>query len=152
MYRRAVDRLPEMSVIVYSRSPSEDERAIYVPIEPTDPFTEAMRTALEIGAEIVFLEPDTARPPSYPRRLPRYLRRAAHGHQPYVDAYRVYPQPRTEEIDEHAAGDGLEAARRRSRAQASSSSSRSTCSTHCSTRWRFRRTHPRRAALHPTSN
>ena len=32
----------------------DEERAIYVPVEPTDPFTEAIRTAQEIGAEVLF--------------------------------------------------------------------------------------------------
>ena len=44
-----------------SRSEDDDERAIYVPVEPCDPFTEAVRTADEIGAEVIFLEPDSAR-------------------------------------------------------------------------------------------
>ena len=49
------------------RSPSSSTRArredqlIYVPVEPADPFTEAVRTAREIGAEVVFIEPDLRR-------------------------------------------------------------------------------------------
>src|SRR3954466_11879217 len=68
-YRGALLRLPEMSVILYMAegerrnlgrpqtdkdSDDEGERAVYVPIEPADPFVEAMRTAQEIGAQIVF--------------------------------------------------------------------------------------------------
>src|SRR5262245_4154194 len=45
-YRRALARLPEMSVLLYTDE-SEDERAVYVPVEPADPFTEALRTADE---------------------------------------------------------------------------------------------------------
>jgi len=61
-YRRALDRLPEMSVILCTPSTAEsddDDRPVYVPVEPADPFTEALRTAGEIGAQIIFLEPDT---------------------------------------------------------------------------------------------
>src|ERR1017187_2237025 len=49
-YVRAVARLPEISVIVYpdeTAAQENAERAIYVPVEPADPFVEAIRTALE---------------------------------------------------------------------------------------------------------
>src|ERR1700731_753257 len=51
-YLQALARLPEMSVILYP-DPQDEERAIYVPVEPCDPFTEAVRSALEIDAEVV---------------------------------------------------------------------------------------------------
>src|SRR5438270_2656312 len=66
---RAVERLPEMSVIVYP-DPADDDRAIYIPVEPADPFTEAVRTALEIESDVLFIEPDHVERPhvsdSYP--------------------------------------------------------------------------------------
>src|SRR5690349_22390850 len=47
-YTRALHRLPEMSVILCtsssslsSESDSDDDRPVYVPVEPADPFTEA---------------------------------------------------------------------------------------------------------------
>src|SRR5262245_52380311 len=43
----AIDRLPELSVILY---PTGDDETMYVPVEITDPFVEAIRTAQEIGA------------------------------------------------------------------------------------------------------
>jgi len=53
-----------MSVLLYA-DPNNDDRAIYVPVEPCDPFTEAVRTALEIDSQVVFIEPDFgARPAS----------------------------------------------------------------------------------------
>src|SRR5437773_9982197 len=55
-YLQAVERLPEMSVLLYPGGEEEDQ-AIYVPIEPADPFTEAIRTAMEIGAELLFADP-----------------------------------------------------------------------------------------------
>ena len=45
-----------MSVIVIPDPEDEEERATYIPIEPADPFIEALRLAAEIGAEVVFLE------------------------------------------------------------------------------------------------
>ncbi len=78
--------------------------AIYVPVEPCDPFTEAVRTALEIDAEVIFIEPDSGDRPHLPDTYPdpysiRYI-----GLNRYIDAYRVYPQPRNEETAAHAAG------------------------------------------------
>jgi len=58
VYLQTLARLPEMTVILYP-DPKDDERAIYVPVEPCDPFTEAVRTALEIDAEVIFIEPDS---------------------------------------------------------------------------------------------
>src|SRR6185369_3634563 len=60
---RAVSRLPEISVIVYPDESAGEDQAIYVPIEPSDPFTEAIRTGLETGAEIVFVDPDAGHRP-----------------------------------------------------------------------------------------
>jgi len=57
-YAKALERLPCMSVILIPEANGEeDERVTYIPIEPGDPFVEALRTAREIEAEIVFLEP-----------------------------------------------------------------------------------------------
>src|SRR5689334_13720115 len=68
-YLQALARLPEISVIVYP-DPKDDERGIYVPVEPSDPFTEAVRTGLEIDAEVVFLEPDVTDRPHLPDAYP----------------------------------------------------------------------------------
>src|SRR4051794_7861296 len=58
-----VARLPEMSLIFYPDETAGDDQAIYVPIEPADPFTEAIRSGLEVGAEIVFADPDAGERP-----------------------------------------------------------------------------------------
>jgi hypothetical protein len=102
-YLQALARLPEMSVILYP-DPQDDERAIYVPVEPCDPFTEAVRTGLEVDAEVIFIEPDSGDRPHLPDAYPdpysiRYI-----GLQKYIEAYRVYPQERNEEITAHASG------------------------------------------------
>lgn len=59
---RAVKRLPEISILVHEDENSTG-RGVYLPIEPADPFIEAVRTGIQIGAEIVFLEPDVIERP-----------------------------------------------------------------------------------------
>ena len=106
-YVRAVARLPEISVIV---SPDETaaqenaERAIYVPVEPADPFVEAIRTALETGADVVFADPDSGERPHLKDAYPDPYSIRHIGYEKYVEAYRVYPQERSDEIARHAGG------------------------------------------------
>jgi hypothetical protein len=101
-YLEAAARLPEISAIVYE-DPARDGEGIYLMVEPCDPFLEAVRTGLELGAGIEFIEPDSAERPhlrgDYPD--PYAIRRI--GAAKYVEAYRVYAQPRTAEIQAHAA-------------------------------------------------
>ena len=100
-YARALARLPEISVILYTDE-SDDDRAVYVPVEPADPFTEALRTAEEIGASVIFLEPDSAERPHLPDIYPDTYSIARIGLDRYIEAYRVWPQTRSEEITAHA--------------------------------------------------
>ena len=100
-YRKAVRRLPEMSVLVYEEGKDED-RAVYVPVEPADPFTEAIRSGLEADAEILFIEPDVIDRPHVPDNYPDPYSIRRIGLDKYVEAYRVHPAARTEEIAEHA--------------------------------------------------
>jgi hypothetical protein len=100
-YQRALARLPEMSVILY-HDEDGDDRAIYVPVEPCDPFVEALRTAEEIGAQVIFLEPNSAERPHLPDTYPDTYSTRGIGLDPYIEAYRVYPQMRTEEVTAHA--------------------------------------------------
>ncbi|MBL8211635.1 MAG: hypothetical protein JNK87_13020, partial [Bryobacterales bacterium] len=67
--RQALRRLPELSVLLCSPKSDEDD-AIYYPVEPTDPFIEAIRTAQEIGAHLLFLEPDQHNRPHIPGNYP----------------------------------------------------------------------------------
>jgi hypothetical protein len=97
---RAVERLPQMSLIFYP----EDDEATYVLVEPADPFTEAIRTGLEIGAEIFFADPESGERPHLPDAYPDPYAMRAIGLDRFVEAYRVYPQPRSEDIARHAAG------------------------------------------------
>jgi hypothetical protein len=101
---RAVERLPEMSLIFYPDESTGGDQAVYVPIEPADPFTEAIRTGIETGAEIVFADPDAGERPHLPDSYPDPYAIRHIGLDRYVEAYRVYPQPRSEEIARHAQG------------------------------------------------
>ena len=100
---QAVRRLPEMSVLLYPGG-EDQEQAIYVPVEPADPFTEAIRTAIEIGAEILFADPGIGERPHLPDLYPDTYSIRHIGIDRYVEAYRVYPQPRSDEISRHASG------------------------------------------------
>jgi hypothetical protein len=103
-WTRGVARLPEMSVIFYPDETSGDTEAVYVLVEPADPFTEAIRTGLETGAEIVFADPEAGLRPHLKDAYPDPYAVRHIGLARYVEAYRVYPQPRSEEIARHAAG------------------------------------------------
>ncbi|MEK7408953.1 MAG: hypothetical protein AAB225_28150 [Acidobacteriota bacterium] len=102
-YLRAVERLPQITVLLYPDEKEED-RSVYVPVEPADPFTEAIRSGLDVGAEIVFTDPDLGERPHLPDRYPDPYSVARIGLDKYVEAYRVHPQPRTGATAEHAAG------------------------------------------------
>ena len=65
-FLKAVARLPRLSVVLY---PNKTER-VYLPVEVTDPVVEALRTAAEVSARPVFVEPDLGAPPSYRQRYP----------------------------------------------------------------------------------
>ncbi len=75
-----------------------------MPVEPCDPFTEAVRTALEIDAEVIFIEPDSGDRPHLPDSYPDPYSIHYIGLNKYIEAYRVYPQTRSEETAAHAAG------------------------------------------------
>ncbi len=103
VYLQALARLPELSVIVYPDA-ANDERGIYVPIEPCDPFCEAVRSGLEVDAEVIFIEPDSGDRPHLPDTYPdpyslRYI-----GLEKYIEAYRIHPQDRSDETVAHASG------------------------------------------------
>ncbi|HNY40546.1 MAG TPA: hypothetical protein PKJ41_09130 [Bryobacteraceae bacterium] len=101
-YLEAIGRLPRLTALVYPED-GESERAVYVVVEPADPFVEAARTALEIGAEVLFIEPDAVDRPHLQEDYPDSHALRSAGHKAYVDAYRVHPGQRNGEIEEHAA-------------------------------------------------
>lgn len=101
-YLAAIDRLPLITAIAY---PEDDagERGVYLLVEPADPFVEAVRTAREIDADLLFLEPGTLDRPHLPAQYPDTYAIRRVGRQAYIDAWRLQPQPRDEELAEHAA-------------------------------------------------
>jgi hypothetical protein len=105
-YLWAVRRLPQISVILYAdeQNTQSEDQAIYVPVEPCDPFTEAIRTALEIGAHVEFIDPDLGERPHLPDAYPDTYALRHISVDKYVEAYRVYPQERSEQLERHADG------------------------------------------------
>jgi hypothetical protein len=100
-YCEAVDRLPEMTAIVYPEDRDSD-RGVYLVVEPTDACVEAVRTAREIGADLLFLEPNRIDRPHLPDLYPDTYAAARIGVDAYVTIYRLQPQPRNDELLEHA--------------------------------------------------
>ncbi|MBV9302584.1 MAG: hypothetical protein JOY53_10760, partial [Acidobacteriaceae bacterium] len=106
-YEAALKRMPQMSVIVISdASDDEEEQATYIPVEPGDPFVEALRTAHEFTAEIVLLEPPTHTKPHIADAYPEPYSIEFIGLEQYLEAYRLHPPQRTAEIESHAAAMG----------------------------------------------
>jgi hypothetical protein len=97
----AISRLPELSIILYSM---KQEEMVYVPVEITDPFVEAIRTAQEIGAEVFFVDPDVGDRPHLNDLYPDSYAIRRVGWARYVEKYRERPQPPTPEIRSLAAG------------------------------------------------
>jgi hypothetical protein len=111
IYERALARLPQMSVILIPEggastsvySGEEEQRATSIPVEPCDPFVEALRTAREIGASTMLLEPATHERPHLAGSYAEPYAVESIGMERYVEAFRVHPPARTPEIDSHAA-------------------------------------------------
>jgi hypothetical protein len=94
-YERALDRLPQLSVIIYDDE--GEDRAVYLPVEVADPFIEALRTARQLGAGIVFLDPDVAEPVREPGSYPDPYAIRRIGLEKYIESCRVLPRPRSRE-------------------------------------------------------
>ena len=100
--RRALERLPELSVIVYEDE--AEDRAVYVPVEVTDPFVEALRTAGEIGAPIAFVDPDTTERPHLNEDYPDTYAVRRIGLEKYVQSYRFHRAERGRGVRAFAQG------------------------------------------------
>jgi hypothetical protein len=106
-YRRAVARLPEFSVLLFpdaglpGRSEEEDS-GVYVVVEPADPFIEAFRTATEIGADILLIEPDAIDRPHLPAIYPDPFTLSRISRKTYIERYRLSGPPRSSETEEQA--------------------------------------------------
>ena len=104
-YRKAVRRLPQISVLLYSSVDmvNEDEMT-YVPVEPADPFTEAVRTAIEIGADLLFVEPEGSERPHLADHAPDPYSIRTLGYDKYVSLYRQRTVSASKRVENHAAG------------------------------------------------
>ena len=82
--QKGVRRLPEVSVVLYQNNTGE---TFYLPIEPTDPVVEAIRSGLEANVPVHFVDPDLDEYPSYRDYVPDTY--AAHrlGIEAYFDIY-----------------------------------------------------------------
>ncbi len=100
-FLRAVERLPELSVILYA---SKGDESVYVPVEITDPFIEAMRSACEVGATVFFVDPDVGDRPHLSDLYPDSYAIRRLGVARYVERYRLHPQPSSFELHRHASG------------------------------------------------
>ncbi|MDX1981819.1 MAG: hypothetical protein SFV51_16230 [Bryobacteraceae bacterium] len=90
----AIARLPELSVILTAGDDEDDN--VYYPIEPTDPFVEAIRTAQEIGAQVMLVEPDAMDPRlTHANRYPDSYAIRRTGLEKYVESCRLFPPERT---------------------------------------------------------
>lgn len=110
-FQKAISRLPQMTVILYPPNAGmenpmgdEDEELVYLTVEPADPFVEAVRTANEIGAELVWAAPDNRERPHLPDLYPDTFAIRFTGLDSYVAAYRAAPQPRSAELEAYARG------------------------------------------------
>ena len=104
-YQQALLRMPQMSGILLSAGSSfdDEDQLTYIPVEPADPFVEALRTAQELGSEVIFLEPPAHEKPHIWGHYPSADSVNFLGVEKYVEAYRLHPAPRTPAVEEHAA-------------------------------------------------
>lgn len=79
--RRAVDRLPLLSVIEY---PDAAGRPVYLPIEPADALVEAVRRGLELGIPVHMVDRDVDHYPAVRDRLPDALAAESAGALAYL--------------------------------------------------------------------
>ena len=101
VYEIAVARAPLLSAIVIPER-EDEESAAYIPVEPGDPFVEALRTAKEISAETILLEPPTHQRPHTEGHYPDTFSLGIIGAERYLEQYRIHARPRSEEGDWHA--------------------------------------------------
>jgi hypothetical protein len=101
----AARRFPEISALVYPDRLAESAEGgvIYYILEPCDAFVEAYRTAREIGAEVVLIDPAVGERPHLPDDYPDTFAIQKIGLEKYVETYRLFPQQRNDEVNDFAA-------------------------------------------------
>lgn len=100
----AAQRFPEVSALVYPDRLGEEETAIYCILEPCDAFVEAYRTAHEIGAEVMLIDPAVGERPHLPDDYPDTFAIQRIGLEKYIESYRLFPQDRNDEVSDFASG------------------------------------------------
>ena len=81
---KGVARLPEVSVVLYQ---NQRDETIYLPVEPTDPVIEAVRSGLEAGVPVHFIDLDLDNYPSYRDHVPDTYAATRVGVDVYCDIY-----------------------------------------------------------------
>jgi len=89
--QRAVRRLPRLSVVVYTLASGQ---TVYLPIEPTDPLVEAVRSGAERGVPVAFVDLDLDSYPAYRDPLPDPYALVRTGYAAYAESYRNVPVAR----------------------------------------------------------
>ena len=87
-YLRAIARFPELSVIRFP-DPVDPLQWVYIPIEPTDPFIEALRTAHELDIRVEFIEPNWGDRPHIGDAYPDTYAIQLIGRERYIDSFRL---------------------------------------------------------------
>jgi hypothetical protein len=82
--QKGVLRLPEVSVLLYENHKGE---TIYLPIEPTDPVVEAIRSGLEANVPVHFVDLDLDEYPHYRDYVPDTYAARRLGIKTYFDIY-----------------------------------------------------------------
>ncbi|MBM3761087.1 MAG: hypothetical protein FJW36_12660 [Acidobacteria bacterium] len=103
----AACRFPEISALMYPDRLGEredDGAAIYYILEPCDAFVEAYRTAHEIGAEVILIDPAVGERPHIPDDYPDTYSIQRIGFEKYIESYRLFPQQRNDEVSDFASG------------------------------------------------
>ena len=84
--QRATRRLPRLSVVVYVLASGQ---TVYLPIEPTDPLAEAVRSGTERGIPVAFVDLDLDDYPAYRDPLPDPYALVRMGYANYTASYRA---------------------------------------------------------------
>ena len=89
--QKGVRRLPEMSVVLYQNAAGQ---TVYLPIEPTDPIMEAIRSGMEANVPVHFVDLDLDEYPSYRDYIPDTYAAYRLGIEAYYDIYSREVLPR----------------------------------------------------------
>ena len=102
-FLKAVARFPQLSIIRFP-DPVDPLQWVHIPVEPSDPFMEALRTAHELGMRIEFIEPNLGDRPHVGDAYPDTYAIQMIGRERYVTGFRLQKNEPTEEMVEYADG------------------------------------------------